>query len=325
MSNSKYFNGVDRLNAILSLYQAKRARYSISDISEMLKIPIGIVRDDIVALHTCREIPVTFYPCNETILDDFDNNMSDEIRQGVFDDEELEMLSSKEDDMFLALTALEYKCLKELQDDNENWTFGVHRNFVTKPLYNQAKANMQIKASEMQNVIEEQKSIRIRYFTKNKKTISIDIRPLQLVKIETEDLYYVVTIYNGAISPFRLDKIKGFDVLDIDLEMPDTKVLNDLPNIWGMELGERVHVRILIRNEGRVQEKVRRDLLNRTNGKWKKSGDDLLFEDDVIGIGSFKNWLNGYGSSILVLEPASLRNEIIDSAKRRLKMYEKVQ
>ena len=323
MNKDKYLGAIDRLNTILSLFQAKRARYSISDIATMLNVPPGVVRDDIVALHTSREFPVSFYPCDDDLADEIEDDFIEKIKSGDIDDEELEVTSSERDDMYLALSSLEYKCLNELLSNNENWALGTHRNFVTKPLYNQSKSSMQVKASEMQKVIEDGESIRIRYCTKNKDIIALDIRPLQLVHIEDEDLYYVVTIYNGNISPFRLDRIKGFDVLETEIEKPDLSPLSDLPNMWGMGVSERAHVKILIRNEGRVQEKVKADLKNRTNGQWTKKGSCLIFEDDVIGIGSFKNWLNGYGSSVLVLEPESLREEVIKSAQVRLEKYRK--
>lgn len=68
-------------------------------------------------------------------------------------------------------------------------------------------------------------------------------------------------------------------------------------------------------------EKVRSDLEARTNGKWTTYKGCLCFEDDVIGINGFREWINGYGSSVLVIKPLLLREQIIANAPKRLQKY----
>ena len=150
----------------------------------------------------------------------------------------------------------------------------------------------------------------------------MDIRPLMVVDNAMEDLYYVVTIKDGELMPFRLDRIYHYELSKNRIEIEDRSPLNQLANIWGMEMGEPVHVKLLIKNEARVQDKIRQELVNRTNAVWTQEGDSLYFEDDVIGINNFRSWLNSYGSSVLVIEPKSLRDEIIESAKKRLEFYQ---
>lgn len=96
-----------------------------------------------------------------------------------------------------------------------------------------------------------------------------------------------------------------------------------------MELGTSehpaspVHVKIRFLNEGNVVRKATRDLTSRTCGTITILPEDgsLIYEDDVVGMGSFKSFLYGYGSSAIVLEPEALRNEIIESARTRLTYY----
>lgn len=42
----------------------------------------------------------------------------------------------------------------------------------------------------------------------------------------------------------------------------------------------------------------------------------------MIGLKSFRAWVMSYGSSVKVLEPASLAEEIRESSRRRLLNYE---
>ena len=147
------------------------------------------------------------------------------------------------------------------------------------------------------------------------------IKPLQLVHNAMDDFYYVVTIKENQLFPLRLDRILSYEIMEENIVIDDLSLLDMIPHIWGMEMGEKVHVKIKILNEARVQAKVRRDLVSRTKGVWTQKGDALYFEDDVIGINNFRSWVNGYGSSVLVVEPKSLREQIIESAKKRLEYY----
>ena len=49
-----------------------------------------------------------------------------------------------------------------------------------------------------------------------------------------------------------------------------------------------------------------------------------LYEDDVLHISKLKSWVYSYGSSMVVIEPESLREEVIESYKKRKQYYESV-
>jgi predicted DNA-binding transcriptional regulator YafY len=192
---------------------------------------------------------------------------------------------------------------------------------VIKPLYNQARANMQVKVSEMNQIINDGKTIQIVYHAANGRISNMLIRPLVVVANAMEEMYYVVTIQNQALLPLRLDRIHYYEISKEQIEIEDLSPLEQLANIWGMETGESVDVKLMILNEANVQSKIQKELANRTNAKWTWDNDVLYFEDKVIGINNFRSWLNSYGSSVLVIEPQSLREEIIESAKKRIEYY----
>lgn len=319
-----------RLNTILTLFQANRACYSVSDIAEILDIPAAVVRKDIIMLHTNKECGITFFAeeasGNFEDADGFDE--SDDsmdlvkfLADGKNDDCLLMAETNVKNDVFLSLSQFELSCLDDFLD-GQNYAKGkMNKNYVTKPLFNQARANMQIKVAELNKLVEQDACIKVQYRTRNKTVITSLIKPLGLVHNAMDDFYYVVTIKEGKLVSLRLDRIRSYEISEEKIVIDDLSPLELIPQIWGMEVGEPVHVKIKILNEARVQEKVKRDLASRTKGVWSQKGDALYFEDDVIGINNFRTWINGYGSSVLVVEPAFLREQIVESAKKRVDYY----
>lgn len=316
--NDNSLNSIYRLNTILALFQAERACYSIQDISTILDIPVSVVRKDIVMLHTHKECGITFFTKDEEDID----NIAIVLESGKGDEILLYANAIYRNEVYLPLSELEFSCLNEFLDGDKFEIGQIHKNYAIKPMYNQARANMQVKVEQLNQLIQDEETIRVTYKARNGKMVFSTIRPLELVHNAMDDLYYVVTIQRGSILALRLDRIRKYEISEEKIEIEDESALEQLPNIWGMEIGPKVHVKIKILNEANVQRKVKRDLASRTNGKWTQKDDVLYFEDDVIGINSFRSWINSYGSSVLVIEPKSLREEIIESAKKRAMFYE---
>ena len=309
-----------RLNTILTLFQAERASYSVRDIARLLGVPKAVIRKDIVMLHNNRECETIFFPDDEE-LDMDDDLFLKKIESGEFDDTELTAETGFRDDVYVSLSQLELSCLNEFLDGNRYSKGQMHKNYVTKPMYNQARANMQVKVAEMNQLIMDEETITIEYHAKDGRISTFDMRPLVIVDNAMDDLYYVVTIQDGRLAPFRLDRIYHYEIAKDKIDIEDRTPLKQLANIWGMEMGPSYHVKLMILNEARVQDKIRKELAGRTNAEWTQDGDILYFEDEVIGINNFRSWVNSYGSSVLVIEPKSLRDEIIESAKKRLAFY----
>ena len=54
----------------------------------------------------------------------------------------------------------------------------------------------------------------------------------------------------------------------------------------------------------------------------RQEGKTWIYEDEVIGLPSFRSWILSYGSSVKVIEPASLAERILSSSRIRLLNYE---
>ena len=47
----------------------------------------------------------------------------------------------------------------------------------------------------------------------------------------------------------------------------------------------------------------------------------IIAIDKILGVGSFKAWLRNYGSSVMVMEPISLAEEMYDAALKKRDVY----
>ncbi len=308
-----------RLNTILSLFGMEDAEYSISELAELLNIPVMTVREDILKLHENEDFDTCFIPTDDEC--EYDLSDRKEVLSGKLDDVRFMAENTFQSDFVIPLTQVELECLNAFLEDNQYFRGTVYKNYDIKPLPNFNQTRMLEKVAEFNQLIRQGETIHILYRKGNTSRIRHRIKPLKVVEDSTEQRFYIVTVQEGNLRAFRLDRILEYEIAQEKIEIDDLSPLELLPNVWGMEINKPVHVKIKILNEAKVQEKVRKDLECRTNGSFTQEGDVLYFEDDVIGINSFKRWLYGYGSSVLVVEPKSLRDAIADSVRRRLEFY----
>lgn len=179
--------------------------------------------------------------------------------------------------------------------------------------------NLNAKLELINQAIVNKKSLEIKYKTAKGIIIRIHLKPLKIAYDADENLYSVLSVYNGAIQVHRLDHILFIDETDENNGPQDEALLDIYPNVWGNCFSDPPeHVKVKFYNEANVWNKVRKELAYRTNGKLYEDDEFLYYEDIVYGISKFRSWIYGYGSSAIVLKPQSLRQHIIDSLKARL-------
>ena len=158
---------------------------------------------------------------------------------------------------------------------------------------------------------------------------SIEIAPLRLFLNTTDGLYYCISINEEEkMLTYRLDRIL-FDVhivKNAHYEDLHEKTLEKLDYVWGAAFendSPPVHVRLEIHaGTPNILTKIRSETRSRRFASIRKEGDYYIYEDDVIGLPSFRSWVLSYGSSVKVLEPSSLAEQILISSRTRLLNYE---
>ena len=161
----------------------------------------------------------------------------------------------------------------------------------------------------------------------------VEVAPLMLFHNTTDDLYYCITYIDDVIYAYRLDRIL-FDVhLDrakrVRMTNKEQAVsrarLEHLHYCWGAAFDKDavpVHVKLEIcPNTANILTKIRNDTADRRFGSLREEDGRFLYEDDVIGLNSFRSWVLAYGSSVKVLEPRTLAEEVVESSRLRLLNY----
>ena len=185
-------------------------------------------------------------------------------------------------------------------------------------------------AQVIEEAIREGKSVRFRYRQPDAAAAeTIEITPHFLYFNATDHLYYCISCRGEEIVPFRLDRIQH-DVTvtgaaDEVIDPPDER-LKRLRDVWGAAFSsdeEPVSVKIRIENNTADSlGRIRADITGRPNARLWEEGGDYYYEDRIIGMDSFRAWIMSFGSSVKVLEPASLAKEILESSRERLSDYQ---
>ena len=185
-------------------------------------------------------------------------------------------------------------------------------------------------AEKIRKAVGERSYIRFRYRSPMEEhPINVEIAPYMLFHNTTDDLYYCITFdEKDRILSYRLDRIL-YDVHAVGAKRVTVnrdKEIERLKYVWGAAFQnneEPAHVKLEITaNTANIVEKIRNDVRDRVHGRLRQEGDKWVYEDEVIGLASFRAWVMMYGSSVKVLEPVSLAEEIRESSRIRLLNYE---
>ncbi len=185
-------------------------------------------------------------------------------------------------------------------------------------------------AEQIESAIKRRCYVRFRYRSPNEEeTLRIEMAPYALFHNTTDDLYYCITFdEKNQVMSYRLDLIL-FDVHLINARHAADDHRNELERlkyVWGAAFynhEEPVHVKLRITSgTPNIIQKIKSDTRDRTHGFLVKKEDCYIYEDDIIGLSSFRAWVMSFGSSIKVLEPHTLAEEIRNSSKIRLQNYE---
>lgn len=151
----------------------------------------------------------------------------------------------------------------------------------------------------------------------------ISCMPLKIAYDSVENQYAILSATQDQIMVYYFDYITSIctrenkSTRDKAADI-DASLLSRAPHVWGMDFnGSPEHVKIRFYHEANVWNKVRKDLSYRQGKLYEEDG-YLYYEDTVYGIEKLKTWILGYGRSAIVLEPESLRQQIIDSLQKRL-------
>lgn len=339
--DKNYSFSLYRINAILTLFRSENSIYTVNTIAEILNVPAQIIRKDLYTLMTVEECETSIFAYDdEADSDDF----AERLKDGLEDDTRLSAYSKFAADIILPLTDLEKTVLESFAKNEQMSAKFADGNLFLKPFYNEESSSVQVMISKLNNHINNEETLEVSYPDRSGSIRNILFKPLLIIRYADENVSYVISIKAGHILPLRVDRIKSIKVSEQEVTIDDFSPLKILPYSWKMDVKDEMSVKLKIPHKmgESVREKIKAELLNSrisiddnidplvkeyfedfNNGTWTDYEDYAVFEGKIIGRDAFRNWINGFGSSIVVEKPESLRDEIIESAKKRYEMYKK--
>lgn len=342
MIMEKCVNSYERLSNIITILLSEeyldlndRPTLTINKIAELTDIPEVVIREDI------RQLLSTDFFRSIFVFDGIESGAEDKA-EAFF--QMLKERSLEASDVKIGVIP-EYFYLENTMDAYAVMLSPIEKNIFAKyrhrsgiseavwikdTIFSPTERELKNR-DDIHRAIEEKKQISFVYYTEDKEQVDC-FNPVKIYEnMEDKLLYCLGFDKNMEPSLKRLDKIAHLKVCDSEAVVPDDREFSEkMEYTWGGDLpeGDIYHVKIKIFKEtANILDKIKAETRNRKNAKIYDDKDDATlayYEDDICGASAFKKWLRKYGASVVVLEPAWLAEEMLESAKRRLKVYEEI-
>lgn len=165
---------------------------------------------------------------------------------------------------------------------------------------------------QLYGYIEKKKTININTLNE---TIIYDSSPVRIYFDEDMKSWYLEYVKKKKLNYLRIDKIK-----EIHLSKYRYSLKRGEKHHWGYGK-TKTKIKLRIYNEKNAKDIALRFLLRK----------DIVFEDKtedysdysvfVRDINNFKHWLRSMGSSVIVLEPQNLREQMVNEINKWMKVY----
>ena len=323
-------NSLDVIGLIVSLILSDSFSASVETLADACNIPIPKMRKYISVIFDNKILLSHFSPSLELDEDaddslDINSSFLAKIKSGQADKDEIFLIGL--DDFIdeyhlLPITSIEAGYLGNAYPDlikNQRTPL-----FEIKDTIDSIPKPVLEKQDKTQDAILQKRKIAFDYKSPKFDLAKIICSPVAVIQNLTTHILYIKDTENNY---YRIDRIKSnIKILqepsDIDHYMPNP----DQKYFWGNEYqehGNPVHVKLQISaGTSNILEKIKNDTaLRKATGKFYMLDNNYYYEDDILGIPDFRRWLRSYGSSIKIIEPQSLIDEITEGAKKTLSFY----
>ncbi len=321
----------DMLGLIISLILSDHFAASVTSLSSACNLPVPQMRKYISIIFGNSILFSHLSPTPESDDQDDDPLKTAEIflhkiAAGNADHETIYLIDM--DDFtggyhLLPITSVEAGCLNNIYPNLiQNQRTGL---FEMKDTIDSIPKIILEKQDRVQEAISQKRKIEFSYKSPQFDLSKIICSPVSVIQNLTSHILY---IKDSETNHYRIDRIKSnIKILPAHSDLDQYTPSPLQKYFWGTEYKVHenpVHVKLRISAEtSNIIEKIRNDTaLRRQTCKLYYDGNDYYYEDDILGMPDFRRWLRSYGSSITVLEPQSLINEVIDSARKTLSYYE---
>ena len=338
MSNNYHSDVYLRLLTLISLLTETEDGMTVNELSERLNVGKNTIINDLRNIQLEAEFNMSVGPAdwdeeeywgdkNAEVKEKEDNKFLVALYQGKHNDIPLRIVYLKKDEQFsVELTAFERVILSEfLKNHNMDNVLPVKKEIYIK---HQSKPDFSIyeKLTKINDAIRADKFLQMRYVDKNTEGLKeIVIKPLKVVRLFLKGEYYVVAVHNNKSFICNVGNMKEIretkQDVKIDMEVSE-RILEEYDYRWGVGKNEGIFdFELKIYNEVDLFQRLSKRLSSRKYGEWKEYGDYAIYTDKVIDYDALKQWVMSFGSSVKVIKPQKLADEIVKSAEERLEKY----
>lgn len=332
-------NKFDLISNIISLIYSEDCYATIPAIADYCNIPIEYARKCILQLiknnifTACirgehPDLIDTDYFFMEEYLGNKEQ-VSRDILQGKYDNLEwyfdIRILPAKEDQV-LGLSALEYGAIQALGESYSTLKSGAI--YERKDTIAKISNTIRNRQQQIQTAIDNKIAISFSYRNREGTINQYSGYPLSIATNVVDNWIYFYLANDD--NTYRLDRV--ISTIKTIKDFGPYPKIDDNPNrkyIWGPNFSKTdqpIHVKLRISDTTtNIIRKIQNDIRHREGLCTFYENDGFYYyEDDIIGMAEFRRWIRGYGSSIQVIEPVNVREEIINAAKKTLSNYERV-
>lgn len=297
-----------------------RGKMKISKLAEELEVKermIRIYRDEIekagIFIESDKGRDGGYYISNTSFFPV--RNMSpQELRALTF---VVEQLLSKGNAVYAgdAQVALDkLKAVRKLEKDRDRHIYFIQRS---KPNYEFSDENR--KYLQLQEALLTKRKVKIKYATRSAKVSERIIDPYGFVHYN--EFFYCIAMCNSKreMRMFKLSRMKDIQTLLETYTIPDDfDVRKEFPKFGVMK--EPLEVELLIYPPFSIS--IPESIWGENQIIQTNPDNSIRFQATMSGKESVKKWILGMGSSVKVVKPLSLREEIIEEARKLLDLYE---
>lgn len=324
-------NNLDIIGLIMSLILSDSFTASVESLSTACNLPVPQMRNYLSIIFDNKTLFSHLSPTPEAIDSDDDfleiaDAFLDKIVSGNADTETIYLIDMEnfiDDYHLLPITSVEIGYVSNtypnlIQHQRSNL-------FETKDTIDSIPKSILEKQDKVQDAISQKRKIEFSYKSPQFNITKIICSPVSIIQNMNTHILYVKDSENNH---YRIDRIKSnIKILSETSDIDQYTYSPYQKYFWGTEYqvhDEPVHVKLRISaGTTNIIEKIRNDTsLRHETCKLYQNGDYYYYEDDILGMPDFRRWLRSYGSSITVIAPQSLIEELTKSVRKTLSYYE---
>lgn len=327
MQNDKYANKFNRMMGIVRVIEQKdrydelRGKINRKNLAQMIGVSERTVDRYIDILKNVLDYPIVYDPDNQTY--EMFITSSDRLNNSLTKNEIILLLMLL--DSSKSLNGIEILDLKEklisMLDDNFRKQFEEARKKLGYEEIKEAQGNIRdiqiIQEAIINNLV-----LNIKYEPAYHQDDLMNCRTAPYGITWDNDKGYLIgkDLNEEKLVNYRLDRINSLKITEEKYEIPENFNLEEyIAKCWKMFFGEPTEVKV----------EFDKSLLPLVEDKFNQKYYDIIEENDdnftinteIRGIPIFRSWLMSLGDKVEVIEPESLKNDIVKRAEEIIKTY----